>query len=375
MDGGVAVRRVAWITVLLAGCGWDLTTHDGLVWLTMTRHVGADGRIPILVDVPANATSLQVVGDMGTGKQGYMESLTNASGDKPFVAQDTWDGVHNRTNAGFSSDVVVMDWPIAESDGALTAGTLRFDLRSADHGDVVPITVAIKQDDDLTSGVLTVDLVYAGTLEDDPVIVAATEAAIEHWRDIYAAIGIEHQASGIELVVVERAWDGPARLSSPGYGDADLYREALADKPPRSVSVLVIDKVTDVAGVFGVSGGIPGSLIPTDRSVVSVSAREHAGKDGAFSADEIQLFGETMAHEVGHYLGLFHPAELPVGGVVKSWDALDDTPECLTGSDCDAKLGSNLMYPTPLCDSSPCTPQSAVTAQQEGIVQRYVGVE
>ena len=82
-----------------------------------------------------------------------------------------------------------------------------------------------------------------------------------------------------------------------------------------------------------------------------------------------------MAHEVGHYLGLFHPAELPVGGVVKSWDALDDTTECLTGSECDAKLGTNLMYPTPLCDSTPCTPQAQVTPQQQGVVHRYVGVE
>lgn len=356
------------MAVLLGGCGWDLTTSDGLVWLTTQRRVGADGRIPIVIDVPANATSVQVVGDMGTGAQGYIETVTDAAGDVPFVAKETWDGVHNRTNAGFSSGVVVMDWPIAESDGPLLAGTLRFDLRSVAHGATVPLTVAIKQDDDLTSGRLAIDLVYAGDLETRPSVVAATEAAIEHWREIYGAVGIE-------LDVVAREWDGASKLTSPGYGDEDLYREALADKPPRSVSVLVIDKVTDVAGVFGVSGGIPGSLVPTDRSVVSVSAKEHAGRDGAFSADEVQLFGETMAHEVGHYLGLFHPAELPVGGVVKSWDALDDTAECLTGSECDGALGTNMMYPTPLCDSAPCTPQAGITAQQEGVVQRYVGVE
>ena len=368
MDRGAPLRRVAWIAVLLGGCGWDLTTSDGLVWLTTQRRVGPDGRIPIVLDVPANATSVQVVGDMGAGAQGYIESLTDASGDVPFVAKETWDGVHNRTNSGFSSGVVTMDWPIAESDGPLLPGTLRFDLRSAAHGADVPLTIAIKQDDDLTGGVLAIDLVYAGTLEDDPALVAATEAALDHWRDIYAAIGIE-------LDVVEREWDGASKLTSPGYGDSDLYREALADKPPRSVSVLVIDKVTDVAGVFGVSGGIPGSLVPTDRSVVSVSVKEHAGKDGLFSAAEVQLYGETMAHEVGHYLGLFHPAELPVGGVVKSWDALDDTPECLTGNDCDARLGTNMMYPTPLCDTPPCTPQAGITPQQEGIVQRYVGVQ
>lgn len=366
------MRRLAWLTLGLTGCGWELTSSDGLVWLTDTRRVGPDGRIVVLVDVPENATSLQVVAELDADARGYMESLTDPSGNQPFLAKDTWDGVHNRTNSGFSSNVVVMDWPIAISDGPLTAGTLRFDVRADKASDNVPLTVAIKQDEDLDAGVLAIDLVYAGALEDRPGVVSATDRAIEHWRDIYGAIGVE-------LDVVERQWDGADTLTSPGYGDSAVYREALADKPRRAVTVLIVDEVTDVPGIYGVSGSIPGSLVPTDRSVVSVSAGEHAGRDGTFNADEIQLYGETIAHEVGHYLGLFHPAELPVGGVVRSWDALDDTVECLTGSACDGgPLATNLMYPTPLCTGTTgtkCTSQSEVTPQQEGVMQRYIGVE
>jgi hypothetical protein len=36
----------------------------------------------------------------------------------------------------------------------------------------------------------------------------------------------------------------------------------------------------------------------------------------------------TIAHELGHYLGLNHPSEKPDSGGVQSHDALDDTPTC-----------------------------------------------
>lgn len=362
------MRRVGWLVIGLSGCGWELTSSDGLAWLTATRQVGPDGRIPVVIEVPENATSVQVVADLGGAAKGYVESLTDAAGDVPFVAKDTWDGVHHRTNAGFSAGVVVMDWPIAESDGPLLPGTLRFDVRVDDPSLRVPLTVALKEDTDLGAGVLEIDLVYAGALEDRPGVVAATDVAVARWREVYAAMDIE-------LVVTEREWDGDATLGSPGRGDRATYLDATASKPRRAVTVLLVDRVTDAAGIFGVSGGIPGSLVPTDSSVVSVSPIEHAGSDGKFSDSDVRLLGETMAHEVGHYLGLFHPAELPVGGVVRSWDALDDTEECLTGSECDARLGTNLMYPTPLCTDASCTPQEDLTAQQQGVAHRYVGVE
>ena len=81
--------------------------------------------------------------------------------------------------------------------------------------------------------------------------------------------------------------------------------------------------------------------------------------------------GETMAHEAGHYLGLFHPVETSYA----LWDALDDTPECDDSAACAAALGTNLMFPYPVCAFSECEEQGLLTPKQVGVMHRYVGVD
>ena len=78
--------------------------------------------------------------------------------------------------------------------------------------------------------------------------------------------------------------------------------------------------------------------------------------------------GETMAHEVGHYTGLYHPVE----SNYRAWDALDDTPECTRRRDCEDALGDNLMFPYSICDATSCLVTDQLSADQEGVLQRYV---
>ncbi|HTU63720.1 MAG TPA: hypothetical protein VMF89_34890, partial [Polyangiales bacterium] len=102
----------------------------------------------------------------------------------------------------------------------------------------------------------------------------------------------------------------------------------------------------DVGGIaggtpvaFGMHGG-PGSgiAIASDMFVVPGRARE---------------LGRTLAHEIGHALGLFHTTE--PNGVV--FDPLSDTPACplardsdasgsLDAEECAAHGGDNLMFST-----------------------------
>jgi hypothetical protein len=140
----------------------------------------------------------------------------------------------------------------------------------------------------------------------------------------------------------------------------------------RSVNVVLIPGgILDLPDVLGMSGGIPGPLLPFDNKAVTVSLGEHAGSDLRFTPAEARLLGETIAHEVGHYLGLFHPVE---SIDLTFHDALADTPDCTTVDECEDLLGSNLMFPYPVCDVSGCLGQGDVSDAQGSALNRYAGV-
>ena len=99
-----------------------------------------------------------------------------------------------------------------------------------------------------------------------------------------------------------------------------------------------------------------------------------AGPDGVYSESEINVLAETMAHEVGHFMGLFHPIELEGGDS----DPLTDTPTCSSPIECETNpaLAMNLMFPTPVADSSGgVLRQNQISGQQRGVLNRYIAVD
>jgi len=99
----------------------------------------------------------------------------------------------------------------------------------------------------------------------------------------------------------------------------------------------------EMGGVLGVSAGIPGAagVHGSQGTGLVFSANSLRGADGA------RLVGQTLAHEVGHFLGLFHTTEQQGGGA----DQLADTPECprdIGGGNPRCPDSSNLMFPIAL---------------------------
>jgi hypothetical protein len=123
------------------------------------------------------------------------------------------------------------------------------------------------------------------------------------------------------------------------FGLASLSRDpgpSLAER--LSVNVFLIQgfDVPDAPGLLGMSLGIPG--------VPGFHGNEGAGLifTSEYLGDNPAMTGQTLAHEIGHYLGLRHTTEH--GG--SEADPLDDTPRCSNpdnGASCpDA---SNFMFP------------------------------
>jgi hypothetical protein len=97
--------------------------------------------------------------------------------------------------------------------------------------------------------------------------------------------------------------------------------------------------------ILGIAGGIPGppAIQGTPHSGVALTMLGFR--------DSPTVLGQTMAHEGGHYLGLFHTSES--GG--RSHDPLPDTAQCPSSSDsdfdgyvntreCSGKGGDNFMF-------------------------------
>lgn len=129
------------------------------------------------------------------------------------------------------------------------------------------------------------------------------------------------------------------------YAELPYLFELSAGASNTAVNIFFVADIEPRAGSEpeAQAGGIPGPLgmHGTGGSGIVVAAD--------MMSDSVQL-GRTLAHELGHYLGLFHTSEQ--NGCVN--DVLEDTPACvpdddvdgdgLDANDCADKGADNLMF-------------------------------
>lgn len=364
------------LLLLLCACHtrWDESQEDDLRLLTTERVPGPGGFMRLDFEVLPGDGGFAVTGVVADDELIYVDRLVAPDGEVVFQASDHWESDYNYTNAGFSDNVVTLNWPIEAGDRVVEPGFWEVELRT-DRTSTTPVSVVFKQDNTFSQGSLNVDILLTGDLANQSALVDGLQDAIGRWRQVI------FDDAGIELIAELRSADTRDELFPPGQGDAAIYETLSAARRLRGVTVVIVDTVVGNNAVLGIAGGIPGPLVPTPSSAVVISATEAAGRDGVLSRAEIELLGETMAHEVGHYLGLFHPIEIPdVGERIVSWDNLDDTIDCTNFSGCNQLLGANLMYPIPVCavgfeaDCPDFVGQIELTTEQQGIAQRYTGV-
>ena len=300
-----------------------------------------------------------------SGQLVAVEAIYDDDGDRVLYWED-WYGSQSLTGAiWLEGKDTVLNWPVRAEDRELSSGTWTVEVGVVDSEGyytdaTVNATLKLKQDADLLDGRVKARIVYAEGLSQDAVVSAGVEAAVTRWEEVWAPYGLE----------LEPTYESSSYSSDQDFPGESSEHDDLAEGSSGSeVTVLVAETIDGGMDYYGIAGSIPGTLGQTSRALVVVSWLANAGGDGAFNDDDVRLFGETLAHEVGHYMGLFHPVEM----TFDYWDALDDTDDCANQSGCESTLGDNLMFPYPVCDWTSCIAQDQLTGGQTGVSHRYTG--
>lgn len=223
------------------------------------------------------------------------------------------------------------------ADQRVASGTYGYAIASTvDAGEVILVR---RRGPQPVSGIVDVNFFV---LEGSGLERSGLDQAAELFTQVFAQAGI--RVGTMTLITVTGAQD---LLSVPGSGAVgSLLRQvpplsSLASNPV-ACNIFFVREITDEEdGLFGISLGIPAALtIPGTISsgvVINVSAHETAG---GFDGREL---GQTITHETGHGLGLFHTSERD--GALH--DTISDTAECvgeepLAAEGCED--GANFMF-------------------------------
>lgn len=178
------------------------------------------------------------------------------------------------------------------------------------------------------TGILDLNLHFTGSngwtaqsAQQDPVFAALMDGVDE----IYSQIGIE---------IGEVAWldaDTRFQVIETIQGENSDLMELFSQTPSGALNAVNLFFVEEIktppeAAIFGggtilgIAGGIPGPVIVpgTGRSGVAV---------GTVLVEGGPQLHQVVAHELGHYLGLFHTTENLGGFIGPAHDPLPDTPE------------------------------------------------
>jgi hypothetical protein len=339
----------------------------------------SDGDAMVEVEIESNGELRSVLLSVASADGDNLPLLyeiEDPDGEIQFSAEEWWSSPDILTMAPFPfSTISIANWPVLPDEEREMAEGLWFfrfkTLNNWNYADDPQEPVKITVHENSASEArrcLHVQIVWTEGLTESDRLVEDVETAMDVFEGILALQDIDIHATWIESGL------DPV-LPSPGEGSAEIL-ELVAAGPPDTLSIIIGETIEVLSeGLAGESGGIPGALHATDHSAVVIAWLELAGISGSLEDSEVQMLGETIAHEVGHYTGLVHPVQFDEDLNIVAWDALEDTSHCNDVDICIEKLSSNVMFPYLLCDwTDYCDSQDEVTPQQSLVMRTYTGV-
>ena len=362
----------------LAGCmadkgnGNDSDTSENLD-LEISSSTNSKGLASMSFKTAKDVTKFTVTAQSTSNKSTRITSLSVSGSD--YLSPG---GANISLAQDFSPILVSTTVPSRETDKPLSSPqevsvNAEIENANAQTGDQILFKVTSRKDGNLSSGSLNLNVFYVGSIGAEKTTKDAMKSALSVAKDIFS------NQAGINLKIVEADIAGKVLLPLPSNGDK-LYSSASQTAASPAVNVFIggdIGATSSSGEILGIAANIPGPPTPTAKSAVAISIFTSAGSDGVFDSEDVRILGETIAHESGHFMGLFHPVDF-AGNVVAASDPLSDTDSCSFNTQCVANtnLNTNLMFPNPVPDNrGNYIPQNRLTAEQKGVLNRYAAVD
>ena len=345
-------------------------------------------------DFDSDSEVMQIVAS-AEGQQ--LRLVTLVSPDEVVIYDSKRSGDLALSPAGtFQASPNVFNYPQKTSQAPLIRGryVASYEVKgtssSATEPPPISLEIVTKDDSDLSSGIVNVTVLYSGVVFNDKALIDDVRAAFNTTQLILSRANISLYVQEVDAPAL------PEILPDPKKGDV-LYEEL--SKVNEDGIVMVFS--TNASGIASdqytsaSAGSLPGPAVPSPRSAIVVSLTRATGSDGALDADydddsdyvdqvddsEVRLLGESMAHEILHYLGL--PNSLTFqGSTVVASDGLN-SEKCLSINACEENRGANgnIMFPFALQNRDSNNsgysfyPRDRFASQQIELIQRSVLVD
>jgi hypothetical protein len=338
-----------------------------------SESVNSNGDTEVTVEVPAGAESFALVVE-GAGSELVVASkVQTPSGEVVFDFNA--DISINRTDPtdGLYTLLVPTNPTVAVEEGDwlinLMSGGNTFDAQLTS---IIKTKPAVDKMLDLNFYFVGLDGLDAATAETD----AGFQAILSNVSGVYQGAGLSVRA--ITYTDVEAGAAGTYGVIDSDAELAEMFALSPSD-PNVSLNLFLVNDIA-IGGsgfsILGLAGGVPGPpvLQGTSRSGVAVNMGSYLA--AVTSGDQMMIDSATaeleiiMAHESGHFLGLYHTVERNgvaiMGGQIQGEDPLADTNTCpdsadadmdgvLSPTECAGQGADNLMFWSPANDARTLT--------------------